>query len=293
MKSPDGNRPPHVYSMVEVELGDYRYRVRSAGRNGDPLVILLHGFPQTSRCWDAQIGPLANAGFHVLAPDQRGYSPGARPGQVEAYSMDHLVEDVLRLAGHFANEHIHLVGHDWGAAVSWQLAGYFPERVASLAIIGVHPPPVFNRLWQGELLNEQQRAFMAQHLPDWQAPDFEHTLAANDGALLRQLFTGLAPKIASLHVRDMVDVEVMRAALNWYRANPEGVPDAPSACAPVLFIFPTGEPLASRAALDLLTEHVAGPLQIRVFEGVGHWVPEQASQKLNDVLVSHLKQHTR
>ena len=293
MKPPDGNRPPNVCSMVEVGLGDYRYRVRSAGKDSDPLVILLHGFPQTSRCWYSQLGALADAGYHAVAPDQRGYSPGARPGEIEAYSLDYLVNDVLRLADFFGSERMHLVGHDWGAAVSWQLAGHFPERIASLAIIGVHPPPVFNRLWQGELLNEQQRAFRDEHLPDWQAPGFENTLTANDGALLRQLFTGLAPEVASLHVRDMLDTDSMRAALNWYRANPAGVPDAPPACAPTLFIFPTDEPLASRAALDLLAEHVTGPLQIKVFEGVGHWVPEQVSQELNDVLLSHLKEYTR
>src|SRR5207244_639881 len=106
------------------------------------LVLLLHGFPQTSFSWRNQLVALAVAGYRAVAPDQRGYSPGARPADVGEYRVERLVGDVLGFADALGVERFHLVGHDWGGAVAWQVAGRHPERLLTLTSLsaGTAPP---------------------------------------------------------------------------------------------------------------------------------------------------------
>jgi pimeloyl-ACP methyl ester carboxylesterase len=99
------------------------FTARADGPTDGPLVLLLHGFPQTSWEWHHQLPALGDAGYRAVAPDQRGYSPGARPVGVDAYAIDELVADALALAEVFGAARFHLVGHEWGAIVAWQVAG--------------------------------------------------------------------------------------------------------------------------------------------------------------------------
>ena len=95
------------------------FRVSDGGPPGADAFVLLHGFPETSSSWSAVAGRLQAAGFRTLAPDQRGYSPGARPEGVSAYRVQELAADVLALADQAGLERFHLAGHDWGGAVAW------------------------------------------------------------------------------------------------------------------------------------------------------------------------------
>ena len=105
-------------ALTQVAVGDFTFDVRMAGPDDGEVVILLHGFPQTSYEWRHQLGALAEAGYRAVAPDQRGYSHGARPPDVEDYTVSLLVGDVLGLADAIGAERFHVVGHDWGAAVA-------------------------------------------------------------------------------------------------------------------------------------------------------------------------------
>ena len=114
--------------VTEIQWRQLRVRglvfdALTAGPPDGELVVLLHGFPQTAACWTEVAEALAAAGYRVLAPDQRGYSPGARPPSVPAYRMPELVADVLALAAEAGPARFHLVGHDWGGVVAWALAG--------------------------------------------------------------------------------------------------------------------------------------------------------------------------
>jgi pimeloyl-ACP methyl ester carboxylesterase len=96
----------------------------AAGPTTGELVMLLHGFPQTSACWTLLLETLAAAGYRAVAPDQRGYSPTARPTTVSAYRLRELVADVVAIAYRLDAETFHLVGHDWGGVVAWRLGRY-------------------------------------------------------------------------------------------------------------------------------------------------------------------------
>ena len=106
--------------------------VRVEGSPAEETVVLLHGFPQGAAAWDRVWPPLAEAGFRVVLPDQRGYSPAARPPARRAYRMAELVGDLVALLDELGVERVHLVGHDWGGAVAWAAAGAHPDRLLSL-----------------------------------------------------------------------------------------------------------------------------------------------------------------
>ena len=121
-----------------ITLGDVTLGVFEAGTPGDPVVILAHGFPECAWSWRHQLPALAAAGYHVLAPDQRGYAHSSAPRDVAAYGIDHLAGDLIALLDTTGAEQAVFVGHDWGALVTWDLARLFPERTR--AVVGVSVP---------------------------------------------------------------------------------------------------------------------------------------------------------
>jgi pimeloyl-ACP methyl ester carboxylesterase len=126
--------------MVEVQhrqVESNGLSVHVAERGEGPLVILLHGFPECWYSWRHQIPALADAGFHVVAPDQRGYGRTDRPEDPGRYTLLDLVGDVVGLIGAFGEERAIVVGHDWGAPVAWHTALLRPDRVAGVAGLSV------------------------------------------------------------------------------------------------------------------------------------------------------------
>ena len=107
-----------------------------------PLVVLLHGFPECWYSWRHQLSALAGAGFHAVAPDQRGYCRTSRPEAIESYTLLHLVGDVVGLLDALEAERAVVVGHDWGAPVAWHTALLRPDRVRGVAALSVpfRPP---------------------------------------------------------------------------------------------------------------------------------------------------------
>ncbi|KOG37000.1 alpha/beta fold hydrolase [Streptomyces resistomycificus] len=127
--------------MVEHRMVDVNgIRLHIAEEGEGPLVVLLHGFPESWHSWRHQFGPLAAAGFRVVAPDQRGYGSSDHPEDVAAYSILHLVGDVVGLVHALGEERAFVVGHDWGAPVAWHTALLRPDVVRGVAGLSVAPP---------------------------------------------------------------------------------------------------------------------------------------------------------
>ncbi|MEU9384698.1 alpha/beta hydrolase [Streptomyces sp. NPDC048279] len=127
--------------MVQHRMIDVNgIRLHIAEEGSGPLVVLLHGFPESWHSWQHQFGPLAAAGFHVVAPDQRGYGSSDHPEDVDAYSIFHLVGDVVGLIGELGARQAFVVGHDWGAPVAWHTALFRPDLVRGVAGLSVPPP---------------------------------------------------------------------------------------------------------------------------------------------------------
>lgn len=124
-----------------VETNGVTLRVTEAGERGNPVVVLAHGFPELAYSWRHQIPALAAAGYHVLAPDQRGYGGSSRPESIDDYDITKLTGDVVGLLDDIGAEHAAVIGHDWGAVVAWNAAQLHPDRVAAVGGLSVPPTP--------------------------------------------------------------------------------------------------------------------------------------------------------
>jgi pimeloyl-ACP methyl ester carboxylesterase len=274
---------------IEIPVGDMTFTARAAGPEGGRLVLLLHGFPQTSYEWREQLTALGEAGYRAIAPDQRGYSPGARPEGVDHYVMDLLVADVMGIVDTLGLDQFDLVGHDWGAAVAWHVAGRYPERVRTLTIVSVPHPRAFADALSGKLGGDQPER--SSYVEFFRSDAAEPTFLANDAAMLRQIFTssGISDADADEYARVLTQPGALTGALNWYRAtNFTDQPEVGPITSPTLFVWSTNDMALGREGAEATAAHVDGPYRFEVFEGVTHWVPDTAGAELNRVLLEHL-----
>jgi pimeloyl-ACP methyl ester carboxylesterase len=276
--------------QLQLPVGDEVFEARAAGPEDGPLVLLLHGFPQTSWSWRHQLEALGVAGFRAVAPDQRGYSPGARPAEVARYRSEHLVADVLALADQLGGNTFHLVGHDWGAAVAWQVAGRHGARLRTLSILSVPHPFAFGRALAGEGGSDQaQRSgYMAFFRSDGAADSF----LADDAAGLRNVYalSGLEGVDVEPYVEVLTQPGAMQAALNWYRAaDITAVEGLGPVTTPTLFVWSTEDVALGREAAEWTAEYVDGPYRFEVMDGVSHWIAEEVPDRLNALLLDHLR----
>ena len=258
----------------------------TVGPPAGELVVLLHGFPQTAACWTDVAETLAAAGYRVLAPDQRGYSPGARPAAVPAYRMPELTADVLALAEEVGAVRFHLVGHDWGGAVAWALAGRHPERVATLTSVSTPHPRAFAAalLLGGQLLRSAYIGFFRiPRLP-------ELALGARGSWGLRFLLarSGLAREWADSYARALAEPGALSAALAWYRAALPFDMGSPRVPVPTMYVWGSGDPALGRRAATTTGRWVAGPYRFDVLRRAGHWLPEHHAEELATLLLEHL-----
>jgi pimeloyl-ACP methyl ester carboxylesterase len=131
--------------MDQFRRGELVFDVIDAGPSDGPVVVLLHGFPEQHTMWQSIIPQLTAHGYRCLAPRQRGYSPGARPARRRDYRISKLAEDVQTLIDASGAHRVHLVGHDWGAAVTWHVAQQFPDRLLTLTSMSVPHPGAFRK----------------------------------------------------------------------------------------------------------------------------------------------------
>jgi pimeloyl-ACP methyl ester carboxylesterase len=161
--------------------------------------MLLHGFPQTRRMWRHQLRALAAAGFRAVAPDQRGYSGGARPLEVEAYASDLLTGDALALMDSCGARRFHLVGHDWGGQLAWLIAAENPDRVASLTVLSRPHPAAFARA----MAEDPEQAKRSRHHKAFREAEAAARLRQDNFKILRAGLEreGIAPETLGLRRR--------------------------------------------------------------------------------------------
>ena len=271
-----------------MPVGDLSFDVVEAGPEHGRLVLLLHGFPQTAHSWRRVWPALVAAGHRVVAPDQRGYSPGARPDGVEAYRGPRLVEDVVGLLDALGADRADVVGHDWGAAVAWQLAGRHPSRVRTLTTVSVPHPLAFVHA----LSTDEDQRRRSLYMRDFGRPGYEHELLRDDAAGLRGLFGGV-PEVDVEHVLARLGTpEVLRRCLDWYAAqSKEDATGLGPVSAPTLHVWSDADVALGRTAAEATGRFVEGPYRFEVLEGVSHWVPEEAAEQLAALVLAHLAEH--
>ncbi|MER6121907.1 alpha/beta hydrolase [Streptomyces sp. NPDC001795] len=273
---------------LSISTGAGVFDAIAAGPAEGRPVLLLHGFPQTGLVWQRQIAALAAHGYRVVAPDQRGYSPGARPKQPEDYRISRLVDDVVAITEELGWAAFDLVGHDWGGAVAWWTADAHPGRVRTLTVVSTpHPGALATTL-----RTEQDQRKRSRYMIDWrETPATEERMLAHHAQELRALYAGKVPQAsAEAYVRHLSQPGALTAALNWYRA---GRPDGAIGVidVPTLYIWSTEDIAFGPAAAQETRRWVNGPYRFETLQGVGHWVPEEAPETLSHLLLGHLRAH--
>ena len=273
--------------MNEFRNGDLVFDVRDEGPEDGEAVILLHGFPETKASWDGVVPGLVAAGHRVLAPDQRGYSPRARPIGRRAYAADNLVADVLALADAAGVERFHLVGHDWGGAVAWYTAMWHPERLRSSTVLTTPHPLAFQRalLTSTQILRSWYfLAFQLPRLPEWMT-----TSSFGRRQFRRALVrSGLPAEKVDDYLTVLAEPGAMTAVLNWYRAaalTPQK--RQTSVSVPTLYVYATNDVALGGRAADNTGRYVSGPYRYERLDS-SHWLPEEAPDTVARLILEHI-----
>ncbi len=265
-----------------------------AGTAGGPLVLLLHGFPESRHSWREALPALAAAGYRAVAPDQRGYSPGARPDPADLsnYAFDRLVGDAIEIvaAAGYDGKRFHLVGHDWGGQVSWGVAGKHPERLASLTILSRPHPSAFRRAL---LMEDGDQKHRSRHHRAFLDPGTGKLLLEENARRLRDGLFGQGVPQAALeeHLSVLGNPEALEAALAWYRANQGLAADIGTIKVPTLYIWGDADATVGPDAAYGTGEFVGAAYAMEVLPSVGHFVMDQAPAKATDLMLAHLRKH--
>ncbi len=272
--------------MQGFERDGLVFDVRDGGPRDAPVAVLLHGFPQDSTCWTAVEPLLHAAGLRTLAPDQRGYSPGARPQGRAPYALREASADVVALLDAAGVQQAHLVGHDWGGAVVWDAVERYPGRFASAVAVSTPHPAAFAYAFTHSL-----QAVRSWYMALFQVPVLAEVAVAP--ALERSLrASGLPPERARHYAQRMREPGALSGALGWYRGAALGVarsllprPARPAAGpqddtgprprweGPTTYVWGRGDPALGRTAAERTAAHVRGDYRFVELDG-GHWLPE-------------------
>ncbi len=238
------------------------------------MVLLLHGFGVSRFFWNAQLPALGAAGYFAVAPNQRGYSADARPDPADhaQYRVDRLIGDAFDIiaALGYRDRRFHLVGHDWGASLAWQIADAYPERLASLTSLSRPHPLAFARALA---LPDGEQARRSQHHSRFLLPNAGPEILADNANWLRTRLSanGVPPEAIARHLSVLGNPPAMEAALAWYRAR--GVRHAPvgPTKVPTLYLWGDCDDTVGRAAAEGTGEFIAAPYQFEILPGAGHY----------------------
>ena len=262
-----------------------------AGPAGGVLVLLLHGFPESRHSWRAALPELAKASYRAVAPDQRGYSPGARPdpANLDNYLFDKLVADAIDIAdaSGAAGKRFHLVGHDWGGQVSWGVANSHPERLASLTSLSRPHPLSFRRALQ----EDPDQKHRSRHHGKFLEPETADKLLADNAKAMREGLFGQSAESVKQHLSILGTRPALESALAWYRANKGLSGDFGPIKVPTLYIWGDADATVGRVAAEGTGEFVSAAYALEVLPGVGHFVMDQAASRSTELLLAHLKRH--
>ncbi len=264
---------------------------RSLGKD-PPLVVLLHGFPEFWHSWRHQIPALVAAGFHVVAPDMRGYNLSEKPRGTAAYTMDRLTDDVAGLILHMGHERAHVVGHDWGGAAAWNVPRHHPSRVGRLAILNSPHPRAFLR--ELRTLSQLRRSwymffFQLPLLPEW-------CLRFGDFAVLERMLRRdparpgcFSDDEIRLYKEALARPGALTATLDYYRALRHKTRRVRSRIeTPTLLIWGERDRYLGPALTRDLERWVPN-LTIKRIPTASHWVQMDAPEEVNEALLDFLR----
>lgn len=270
--------------LYRLQANDMVFRARVYGaKNEGPGIIMLHGHPETSIMWEPLAAEAARRGYRVIAFDQRGYSPGAKPDGVAAYRADSQVADVIAVADKAGFDRFHLVGHDWGAVIGWTTTIFHPDRVASLVAMSIPHPQTLKAM-----VVDDTPAYVRLFTLPW-VP--EATLLFNDMSGYRDTWSQQSEAELAEYSRVFAEPGASTATLNWYRSIEDSLllleDRDPAICAPTLFIYGDEEFWVTPDYLAQQRKLVAASYA-EIELKAGHWLIQAHPDEVISAVIGHV-----
>ncbi len=279
-----------------VDLKDVFLHYGTAGKRGEPPVLLLHGWPDLWFSWEQTMRALEARGYHTFAPDQRGYGRSSKPPHVRDYALAILTEDVVQLIERLQTGPVHLIGHDWGGVVAWSLALTRPDLVRTLTVVNAPHPWVFVK----SLFTRPTQLMRSWYMFLFQIPGLAELLLGSNDAKLQSLVLehGVPLRDASLLARyreQWRNPGAVRMPLAWYRAlfrtlpRRENLKLRQKVKVPTLVMWGERDPAFAKGTAEASVRWCEqGELQ--TFPG-GHWPFHQHAEPFQTRLLEWLEQH--
>ena len=277
-------------SFADVKVNGLSFTCRISGMDNDgDAVILLHGFPETSRMWYDLIPMFASRGFKVVAPDQRGYSSGARPPKISDYSIEKLSQDVIDIADVFQFDKFHLVGHDWGSAVGWAIVALNSDRIISWTALSVpHLDAFFEAIKNDELQKQKSqyiKFFKKPILPELYFKIFGYKY-------LKDIWRKSSQVEIEKYLEVFKQKGALKASLNWYRANMKNDDKSiGDIAAPTLIIYGLKDMAIGEKSVDESEKYLKGDYKIEKLES-GHWLIQESFDSVSNSILHHLNSNS-
>lgn len=275
-----------------IQANDLRFHIAEAGNPDAPLVVLLHGFPEFHYGWRKQIDVIAENGYYVVAPDQRGYNLSDKPRSIMDYDLDHLAADVVAIIKALGHDNAVVIGHDWGAAVAWWTAMFHPDSVSKLGILNVPHLAVMMQTLRSNPIQMLKSwyivFFQLPWLPEWSVSIFDYWFSKQ--ALVRSSAKGTFSDADLQQYRDAwAQPKAFRSMLNWYRATSRTLirDREVRVTVPALIIW--GEKdlfLHPQMARDSL--NYCDNARLEMLPHASHWVQHEAAEDVNQLLLEFL-----
>ena len=272
-----------------LESNGINLHIAVAGPEDGPLVVLLHGFPEFWFGWKNQIQPLAEKGYRVVAPDQRGYNLSDKPEGIDNYTVDHLRDDVIGIIEHFQKESAIIIGHDWGGAVAWHLAATHPEYVEKLIVLNIPHPKAMPRVLKKNPIQWMKSSYIAF----FQLPNLpEKALGMGEFKTMQQSIEQTSkPNTFSPHEMEQYKAawsqsDALTAMLNWYRAIRKGsfrqIPET-KIKVPVRIIWGLGDqflsPMLAKESMSFCEE-----VNLAFVGEATHWIQHEQPDIVNRLI---------
>ena len=271
--------------MEHFERDGLVFDVHDSGSGEAGTVVALHGFPQDAGMWEGVRPPLTEAGLRLVAPDQRGWSPGARPPGIRPYAQRELIADAVRLIETLDVGPVHLLGHDWGGAVAWAVAARRPELLHSLTVLSTpHPLAYREGLLGGQALRSWY--FLAFQVP--RVPELYLRRPGLAASTLRS--SGMDSRSTARADAQFAAPGGATAAVNWYRGLRYGPPAAGPVAVRTLFVWGARDRFLARSAAVRTGRHVTGPYRFVEVEDGTHWLADERPGQIADLVLDHVRE---
>jgi len=279
--------------MIQIAIDDLSFDCGISGNEEDELVILLHGFPESSFMYRKLMKDLSELGYYCMAPNMRGYSEEARPTGISNYSIDKLSKDIMDIAQYAGRENFHLIGHDWGAVIGWQIVHDNPDSILSWTGLSVpHTQSFFEAL-----LNDRDQIKRSKYIKLFQIPVVpELKMKSKNFKIMREMWDAHSKEEVEDYLSILNGNKALTAMLNYYRASSELIKKARTRKilgdihVPTLFIWGKNDEAIGAESVKNGHKYIKKEYTYLELES-GHWLIQSSYSEVQAAIIKHLSKY--